>query len=126
MLPSSSQPPPTIWHLCISNDVPKRSFWIAIVVGTILNLINQGDYLMLGDPVNIFKIALTYAVPYCVATYSAVTAHLSYERTSSSLESVQPGLHQHLKVFGIAAVFGLSAYAIIQLLIYMARLTGLH
>ena len=71
-----------IWHLCISNGVPKRSFWVAVVVGTILNIINQGDYMMLGDPVNVFKIALTYTVPFCVATYGAVTAHLAFERRS--------------------------------------------
>ncbi len=69
-----------LWHLCTSNGVPKRSFWVALVVGTILNVINQGDLMMLGDPVNLLKIGLTYAVPYCVATYGAVTARLAYER----------------------------------------------
>ena len=68
-----------IWHLCISDGVPKRSFWVAVVVGSILNIINQGDLMMLGDPVNMFKMALTYTVPYCVATYGAVAARLAYE-----------------------------------------------
>lgn len=71
-----------IWYLCTSNGVPKRSFWVALIVGTILNLINQGDLMMLGDPVNLLKIGLTYAVPYCVATYGAVTARLAFERRS--------------------------------------------
>ena len=82
MATSSSTQRPTIWHLCTSNGVPKRSFWVAVVVGTILNIINQGDYMMLGDPVNVFKIVLTYTVPFCVATYGAVTARLAYERSS--------------------------------------------
>lgn len=73
---------PHIWQLCTSNGIPKRSFWVAAVVGTILNIINQGDYMMLGDPVNLLKIVLTYAVPFCVATYGAVTARLAYERSS--------------------------------------------
>ncbi|MDB6105156.1 MAG: hypothetical protein JWO52_5155, partial [Gammaproteobacteria bacterium] len=32
-------------RLCVSDGVPKRSLLVAIVVGTVLNLINQGDAL---------------------------------------------------------------------------------
>ena len=33
--------------LCaVSNGVPRRSFYVALVVGTVLNLINQGDALL--------------------------------------------------------------------------------
>ena len=46
-----------------------RSFFVALVVGTILNLINQGDALFGDAHLNIIKVILTYAVPYCVATY---------------------------------------------------------
>ncbi len=60
-------------HLAFGGGVPRRSFGIALVVGTILNLINQGDALVAGDPLDWLKIALTYTVPYCVATYGAVT-----------------------------------------------------
>ena len=51
-----------------------RSLKVALVVGTALNLINQGDAMISSEPVNIFKCLLTYAVPYCVATYGAVAA----------------------------------------------------
>ena len=51
-----------------------RSLKVALVVGTALNLINQGDFLMGGEGFNLFKCLLTYMVPYCVATYGAVTA----------------------------------------------------
>ena len=57
--------------------MPRRSFVVALKVGTILNLINQGDALFEGGHVNITKIILTYAVPYCVATYGAVSHRLS-------------------------------------------------
>jgi hypothetical protein len=60
-----------------SDGVPLRSFYVAIVVGTILNLINQGDALFGAVPVNWFKIALTYCVPYLVCTYGAVSARLT-------------------------------------------------
>src|ERR1700720_116480 len=35
-----------IWLCCISDGVPKRSLIVALIVGTILNLINQGDALV--------------------------------------------------------------------------------
>ena len=55
-------------------DIAKRSLLTAVLVGTILNLINQGDSLIGGGSVDLLKCALTYAVPYCVATYGAVSA----------------------------------------------------
>jgi len=51
-----------------------RSLKVALIVGTALNIINQGDALMNDEHVNIFKCLLTYTVPYCVATYGAVAA----------------------------------------------------
>jgi hypothetical protein len=58
---------------CISDGVPKRSLIVALIVGTILNLINQGDALLGTTRLNWIKIILTFAVPYCVATYGAVS-----------------------------------------------------
>jgi len=34
-----------IFGYCVSDGVPRRSFVVAVIVGTILNLINQGDAL---------------------------------------------------------------------------------
>ena len=52
------------------------SLRIALVVGTILNVINQGDAILGAASINWFKIALTYCVPYAVCTYGAVSAQL--------------------------------------------------
>jgi hypothetical protein len=60
--------------------VPKRSFFLALIVGTVLNLINQGEILFGEGRLNLIKIFLTYAVPYCVATYGAVSYRLRVER----------------------------------------------
>jgi hypothetical protein len=49
---------------------------VALVVGTILNLINQGDTLVSGRPLDVVKLVLTYIVPYFVATYGAVSFRL--------------------------------------------------
>ncbi len=54
-----------------------RSFWVAIVVGTILNLINQGDALLGAAVVNWTKMTLTYFVPYAVSTYGAISYRLA-------------------------------------------------
>ena len=64
------------WRLAMSGGVPRRSFWVAVVVGGILNLINQGDALWGAAPVHWGKLVLTFCVPYCVATYGAVSAGL--------------------------------------------------
>lgn len=55
--------------------VAKRSLVVTVVVGSALNLINQGDALLSGGQVDKVKLALTYVVPFCVATYGAYCAH---------------------------------------------------
>ena len=63
--------------LCaISDGVPRRSFYLALVVGTVLNLINQGDALLGLVSINWLKLVLTYFVPYAVCTYGAVSHQL--------------------------------------------------
>lgn len=51
-----------------------RSFRIALVVGTVLVAINQGDVLFHRprDPALIWKVPLTYLVPFTVATWGAL------------------------------------------------------
>ena len=67
-------------HCCISGGVPRRSLIAAVIVGTILNLINQGDALFAGKPLDWVKLLLTYVVPYCVTTYGAVSFRLAAAR----------------------------------------------
>ena len=52
----------------------RRSAIVALIVGTILTAINQGNVILGGDfPASLYwKIPLTYAVPYCVATTGAL------------------------------------------------------
>lgn len=53
----------------------KRSLAAALLVGTVLTLLNQGDALLSGYWSNalVWKIPLTYCVPMLVATYGALT-----------------------------------------------------
>jgi len=69
-----------IWQCIIAPGVPRRSLMAAVVVGTILNLINQGDALFSGRRLDWLKLALTYIVPYCVATYGAAAFRLEAMR----------------------------------------------
>jgi len=57
-------------------DVVKRSLTVALLVGTILVLINYFDRMLSGQMaiIDYAKMALTYCVPYCVSTYASVSA----------------------------------------------------
>ena len=52
----------------------RRSLTVALVVGTILNLINQGDALLGDAPLVLWKLLLTYFVPFAVASYGSYAA----------------------------------------------------
>jgi hypothetical protein len=52
----------------------RRSTLVALIVGTALNAINQGDALVAGQPLVLWKIALTYFVPFAVASYGSYAA----------------------------------------------------
>ena len=56
--------------------IVKRSVRVALVVGTLLTLINQGGRLLALDidAPTLARIVLTYIVPYCVSTWAAVGA----------------------------------------------------
>lgn len=73
---------PSWLNLALTDGVPKRSFIVAVIVGTILNVINQGDALFVGVPIDFLKLGLTYLVPYCVATFGAVSSRLNYIDTA--------------------------------------------
>ena len=55
----------SIWKLAcrcaISDGVPRRSLYVALIVGTVLNLINQGDALLGMASINWLKLILTCA-----------------------------------------------------------------
>jgi hypothetical protein len=64
----------------MQGGVPGRSLRVALVVGTVLTLINQGDAILATARVDWLKALLTYAVPYAVSTYGAVSFRMSLER----------------------------------------------
>lgn len=60
----------------LSVDIVRAAVKLSLVVGTVLNLVNQGPELSAGLQVDWMKVALNYIVPYCVATYSAARVRM--------------------------------------------------
>lgn len=58
----------------LSGPYFARAIAVSTIVGSILNLINQGEALFQGDPLNFAKLVLTYVVPFCVPTYGTWSA----------------------------------------------------
>ena len=74
----------------LTKSIMIRAFKISFIVGSILNIINQGDNLLLLDfeNINITKFILTYAVPYLVTTYTAISLKLEFSiGTKSSIDT---------------------------------------
>ena len=68
---------PPLQKLLFGGGTPKTAFLTSLVVGSILTLINHGDTIFAGESPSLYKVFLTYCVPYCVTTWGAVTGKLS-------------------------------------------------
>ncbi|MEM7505104.1 MAG: nitrate/nitrite transporter NrtS [Pseudomonadota bacterium] len=70
-MPDSTE---TLLDIARRKSVVKRSAKVAVIVGTLLLIINQGDRIVAGMAPDWIKMILTYCVPYCVSTYASVCA----------------------------------------------------
>lgn len=52
----------------------RRSLIVALLIGTVLNAINQGPEILAGDLPVWWKLLLTYFVPFAVASYGSYAA----------------------------------------------------
>jgi phosphotransacetylase len=76
---------PVSWiALATSTSVVRRATNVAVIVGAILVAINHGDAIVHGDVSigRLLRVALTVIVPYCVSTYSSVSALRAVARKS--------------------------------------------
>lgn len=73
-------------RLATSRSVARRAAIVAAVVGTILVTINHAEALLSGDfsTPRLLRIGLTVLVPYCVSTYSSVSAIRDQRRSQGS------------------------------------------
>ena len=63
-------------RLLCTRDITRSSLRIALLVGTVLNLINQSGTWLHGADLQVGHLMLNYFVPYCVASYSVVRTRL--------------------------------------------------
>ena len=63
-----------IFKIALEKEILWSSIKVAFIVGLILNLINQGDKLVLLNfkELALGKLLLTFIVPYLVSTYASV------------------------------------------------------
>lgn len=67
----------TLFRLANSPSIRRNAIRVALVVGSILNLINQGPALWSGTEISFVNVALNYFVPFCVSSYSAAKNELA-------------------------------------------------
>lgn len=61
---------PKFFQALVARYTISRACRVSLIVGTILTVINQWDRFLEGAPPPLWMILLTYAVPYCVSSYS--------------------------------------------------------
>ena len=71
-------------RLALSGGTPARAAWVAVVVGSLLVVINQWEALLGMEALSFPKLILTYLVPYLVSTYTAVSKDLSTDPARSA------------------------------------------
>jgi hypothetical protein len=72
--------------LCVRREIVKRAGAVALLVGSLLALINHPDLLFGLAPVTperLAQVALTYLVPYAVSTHGQVSAAFAHRSTLS-------------------------------------------
>jgi hypothetical protein len=79
-------------YCAVATSIPivRRSLNISLIIGTTLNLINQGDIIVALNfmDVHLGKILLTYSVPFLVTTYTATALKLEFQiGTKASVEA---------------------------------------
>ena len=80
MSTSLHEEPASLVRLIFGDGTPRKAFLTALVVGSILTIINHGDIMLRGEYPPSLKVLLTYCVPYCVTTWGACTGKLAQMR----------------------------------------------
>jgi hypothetical protein len=62
---------PGVLRLILQPGIARSALKVSLVVGTVLNVINNGEQLWAGHSVSVWRVALNFVVPYCVSSYSA-------------------------------------------------------
>ncbi len=60
-----------VLRLMLAPRIVRAALKVSLVVGTVLNLINNGEHLWAHHTVNLWQALLNFAVPFFVSSYSA-------------------------------------------------------
>ncbi|WP_262695508.1 nitrate/nitrite transporter NrtS [Kordiimonas aquimaris] len=74
---------PSVWELLTARATVRRATRVGLIVGTVLVTINQWEAVSGDAPFDVLKVILTYMVPYCVSSYSAVMAYLEFNKPNT-------------------------------------------
>ncbi|MCU0955749.1 MAG: nitrate/nitrite transporter NrtS [Hydrogenophaga sp.] len=75
--PHSEQSMQRFFGTVFSRPIVVGALRVSVVVGCVLNLINQGDAIFSGGDIAWVHVALNFLVPYAVSSYSAARNQLS-------------------------------------------------
>ena len=67
----AADPRRSVLRLIVQPRIVKAAFKVSLVVGTIFNVINNGEQFWVHHTVGLWQLAMNFAVPYCVSSYSA-------------------------------------------------------
>lgn len=67
-------------YLMLKPRILYGAIKVSLVVGTLLNVINQWESVMAGQGLMIGHLLLNYFVPFCVSAYSGAKALAPHER----------------------------------------------
>lgn len=94
MHPTTSSP--TFREAWFAPPTKRRALKVSALVGTALIIINQGDLLLQGALPPLWKIPMTYFVPYAVSSWSSASAIVegARERMQSAASASADGTPQ--------------------------------
>jgi hypothetical protein len=73
-----------VLRMALAPGTALRALKLALVVGTLLTIINQGDVLLQGLAPDWLKLVLTYLVPYGVSTWTSIAKDLEQRARTNS------------------------------------------
>jgi len=80
------QPPRLPWLPFVNRDVFLRSAIVAVVIGSVLTLINQSGWVVGSDPLQVLPFILVFVTPFAVVAISQVVgARRAY------IDAIRPG-----------------------------------
>ncbi len=72
----------TFLQLAKAPHIWRNAIKVSLVVGTLLNIINQSGRVLDDAPISWWQVDMNHLVPYCVATFSAVKNEMNHRDRS--------------------------------------------